>query len=87
MTRKQMEKFIKLRNKSGFNSNLQFMIDMREAGIEVSELENCTNLNERIGCWWDTPVGVLVELHGRLTLYPSGTIIDMSTGKPFEAAA
>jgi len=24
-----------------------------------------------------------VELHGQLTLYASGTIVDMSTGKPF----
>lgn len=59
------------------------MIDMKECGIEVKELDNATNLNDRIGCWWDLPHGVLVELHGHLTLYKSGAIIDMTTGKPF----
>lgn len=83
MNLKQMQKFVKLRNRSSFNTNLQFMIDMDECGIEAKELENCTNLNDRIGCWWDTPVGVLVELHGKLTLYKSGAIIDMNTGLPF----
>jgi hypothetical protein len=83
MTRKQMDKFIRLRNNSSFNTNLQFAIDMGTAGIGPKELDNATNLNGRIGCWWDTPVGVLVELYGQLTLYPAGTIIDMTTGEPF----
>ena len=83
MTKAQLLRFIKMRNKSGFNSNLQFCIDLRECGIDAKELENATNLNDRIGCWWDTPHGVLVELRGQLTLYASGTIVDMTTGKPF----
>lgn len=83
MTKAQLLRFIKMRNKSGFNSNLQFSFDMSECGIKAKELENATNLNDRAGCWWDLPHGVLVELYGQLTLYKSGTIIDMTTGKPF----
>lgn len=83
MNLKQMTKFIKTRNASPHNTNAQFMIDMEECGIERHELDNATNLNGRIGCWWDTPVGVLVELHGKMTLYKSGAIIDMTTGTPF----
>ena len=41
-----MLRFIKMRNKSGFNTNLQFMIDIKECGIAVKELENATNLND-----------------------------------------
>lgn len=87
MTKAQLLRFIKMRNKSGFNSNQQFMIDMKECGIAVKELDNATNLNDRVGCWWDLPHGVLVELHGHLTLYPVGTIVDMTTGKPFQPVA
>ena len=83
MTKAQLVRFIKLRNKSAFNTNLQFYFDMNECGIDPTELENATNLNDRIGCWWDLPHGVLVELYGKLTLYKAGTIVDMSTGQPF----
>lgn len=37
-TKKQLEKFVKLRNKSGFASNMQFWFDAKECGFEPADL-------------------------------------------------
>jgi hypothetical protein len=38
LTVKKLEKFVRDRNKSTFNSNLQFQIDASACGFEISEL-------------------------------------------------
>jgi hypothetical protein len=38
LTMKKLDRFVKVRNRSGFPSNLQFQIDANECGFEVSEL-------------------------------------------------
>lgn len=86
MTKKQLEKFVKIRNASGFSANLQFQIDADEAGFDIKELGDPTKLNGNIGYMWDTPAGRLVELHGVLTIYQSNVVIDMRNGRPLTRA-
>lgn len=38
MTKAQLLRFIKMRNKCGFNSNLQFSFDAQECGFDVEDL-------------------------------------------------
>lgn len=67
MTKKQLTRFIAIRNKSGFASNLQFSIDATEAGFDVEELGSCAARDEG-GYQWNTPHGRLIEYGGVLTL-------------------
>lgn len=59
-TKKQIGRFIKIRNASGFSSNLQFSIDAREAGFDVNDLGEAFKLEEG-GYGWSTPHGQLIE--------------------------
>lgn len=59
-TKNQIERFIKIRNKSGFSSNLQFSIDCREAGFDVNDLGEAFKLEEGGYRWW-TEHGQLIE--------------------------
>jgi hypothetical protein len=71
MTKKQLEKFIKTRNRSRFNSNMQFMIDAQSCGFKESELGEARRVLREGGVWvfeWDTPHGLMVERNGRLYL-------------------
>lgn len=63
MTRKQLDRFISIRNKSLFNSNLQFQIDADQAGIKIKELGQPAR-SMLGGYEWHTPHGLLVELPG-----------------------
>lgn len=70
MTRAQLDRFIRIRNKSGFNSNLQFISDAEEAGFDAVELGNATKHD--FGTYtWTTPYGTLTERDGCLTLEPA----------------
>lgn len=76
MTLKQLENFIKLRNKSEFDSNLSFMFDCDRAGFECKELGQAIHLPhaQKIGdrywsFYWDTPFGILVEHFGKMRLF------------------
>jgi hypothetical protein len=53
-------KFIRIRNKSGFSSNLQFSFDAREAGINLDLLGDARK-SDGGGYEWQTPHGLLVE--------------------------
>lgn len=66
MTRAQLEKFIRIRNASEFQTNLQFGIDATEAGIDVHELGEPRL--EANGWSWKTPFGILIEENGKLRL-------------------
>lgn len=76
MTLNQLKKFIKLRNKSEFDSNLSFMFDCTAAGFEHRELGQAKHLPHapKIGdrywsFYWTTPFGVLVEHFGKMRLF------------------
>lgn len=71
MTRKQLEKFIKLRNTSDFQTNLQFQIDADASGFKVSDLGDPKVIVGEYGIKsyeWATPYGTLREHLGVVTL-------------------
>ncbi len=66
LTRKKLERFIKVRNASPFSSNLQFQIDAHACGFSVDDLGKVVKLKD--GTYsWATPFGCLLEENGRLT--------------------
>ena len=67
ITKNQLLKFVEIRNKSAFNSNLQFACDATTCGFDVKELETCLNDEQGISTW-KTPHGILTETNGRLSL-------------------
>lgn len=75
MTKDQLLKFIRIRNSSEFDSNLQFGFDAKEAGFAVKELGDV----ERVGLKhdpayrWQTPFGFLQEFRGKLSLHDPET--------------
>lgn len=63
----QLKRFVAIRAKSGYVSNLQFSIDAEEAGFKVELLGTPIKLRE--GHYrWDTPHGTLEEVDGVLEL-------------------
>ena len=64
LNKSNLLKFVRIRNESGFSSNLQFSIDAGEAGFDVDELGAVTK-NDDGGYEWQTP-------HGRLVEHPNG---------------
>ena len=57
MTRKQLLRFVKLRNKSDFPSNFQFLLDAEHAGFQPDDLgtaQRCT-VDGFIGYQWNVP--------------------------------
>jgi hypothetical protein len=70
MTKKQLEKFVKLRNKSPHASNLQFQIDAEECGFKVSDLGEIRVIGDDHFYMWDTPHGFLREHRGVMSLEP-----------------
>jgi hypothetical protein len=66
MTRAQIKAFIKRRNESEFQTNLQFGLDAHAIGFKVEDLGPA--VKESWGFWWDTVYGRLEERHGKLSL-------------------
>lgn len=67
MTKNQLLKFVKIRNESEFQTNLQFMLDLQQCGLSVKDFEGPRKVAE--GHWeWDTPHGTLIEEHGEMRL-------------------
>lgn len=64
ITKNQIARFVKIRNGSGFSSNLQFSIDAHEAGFDVGALGDAVKRDEG-GYQWQTK-------HGQLVEYPNG---------------
>lgn len=76
MTKKQLMKFIRLRNKSQFDSNFAFMSDCDIAGFKHGELGQVKHLphaklirDRYFSFYWDTPFGILVEHFGKIRLF------------------
>lgn len=68
-TRKQIERFVRIRSKAEFNSNLQFIADAREAGFSVADLpkvEKCDDGSYQ----WTLSHGTMSEVNGRIDYYP-----------------
>jgi len=71
ITKKQLLKFIELRNKSEYQSNLQFEIDARAAGFSSTDLGQAIKVKNGDGFEdyvWETSFGKLTEHYGELTL-------------------
>lgn len=72
MTKEQLLRFIRIRNASGFSSNLQFASDATEVGFKVEALGQVCR-RPAGGYRWETKHGVLIELPGgELMLVPPG---------------
>lgn len=66
ITKKNIEKFIKVRNDATYHTNLQFQIDADACGFSTAELPAAQKVD---GAWrWDLPFGTLVEELGMLRL-------------------
>lgn len=57
LTIAQLRKFVTIRNKSGFNTNLQFQIDCGTAGFDAKDLPDPKKLElqGQTGYQWDIP--------------------------------
>jgi hypothetical protein len=62
----RMRKFVKIRNNSGLNNNLQFQIDATEAGLDVRDFPDILKLSDNHYVW-EFSFGRLEELYGVLT--------------------
>jgi hypothetical protein len=85
LTMKQLKKFVKMRNESGFQGNLQFYFDAEECGISPTVFEQPKKIANDGGYFWKLDAGTVVERAGRLerfTVYPPGTDINLETGDP-----
>lgn len=76
MTRKQLERFVKIRNASGFSSNLQFQFDLESVGLKIADLGPVEVFEATATApkayVWTTPHGRLREMGGRLELEVEG---------------
>lgn len=62
-TAAQIRKFVKVRSKSGLNSNLQFSFDAGEAGFNAADLPEVVKVSD--GEWlWHLSHGTLREFFG-----------------------
>lgn len=68
-TRKQIEKFVKIRNQATFHNNLQFGIDCREAGFSAADLPKADKCDD--GSYqWTFSHGTMDERGFVLSYYP-----------------
>lgn len=73
MTKAQLLKFIKTRNASDHQSNLQFQFDLEACGMKLADLGDAFKVKEG-RYWWETPHGLLIEEWGKMRLDPDGVI-------------
>lgn len=80
-TKRQLERFVRIRNKSPFNSNFQFQIDLETVGLKVADIGTAVKIREGVYEWRLANV-TLVEDDGELSLRdaPGGFIcVDCKT--------
>lgn len=64
LTEAKLKRFVKVRNESEFNSNLQFWSDATDCGFCIKELGDPEKVD--VGHYrWKTPFGDLVEQYGK----------------------
>lgn len=71
MTLQQLKKFIKTRNASAYQSNLQFQFDADACRFKISELGDAKKIvtpGGITGYEWQTPHGKLREFMGKMFL-------------------
>lgn len=70
LTRARLERFVKVRNKSEYQSNLQFLSDCESCGFRVGDLGDVTPVVTENGKHyvWTTPFGKLIEEYGKLRI-------------------
>lgn len=77
LTLKKLQDFIRIRNRSEFNSNMQFAADMQQAGIDHKELAEVEKTEH--GYVFKTDLGELYEDKrfgmGKLALYKGAEFI------------
>lgn len=84
-TKKQLLAFVRIRNASGYASNLQFAFDCDEAGFKLEELGQAYKL-EAGGYRWHTEHGQLIEYPGgRMALLEPVTNPTSEKDATFEA--
>jgi len=62
----QLNKFVRTRNKSPHQSNLQFMCDAEACGFKVDDMPAAEKV-EQGHYRWKFESGTLEEIHGRMT--------------------
>lgn len=67
-TRKQIETFVRIRNRAEFHNNLQFGIDCQEAGFRAGDLPEVEKLAN--GYQWTFSHGILIEEGCRIEYFP-----------------
>jgi hypothetical protein len=80
-TEKQLRKFVKVRNASPHQGNLQFYFDAEECGIEPTVFETVKTIPA--GYLWEFGCGTLVERSARrdrFAFFPKGVAVDPATG-------
>ena len=70
----KLRKFVKIRNVSGFQSNLQFSFDLEEAGLQMSDMPEVQKIAENHYVW-DFPCGRLTEIYGALQFQEKGEYV------------
>jgi hypothetical protein len=80
MTRSKIIAFVKRRNESPFNTNLQFNFDLSACGLTLDDLGKATRGDgDWEGAWiWDTPLGRLVEYAGKLQFHDAESVASES---------
>jgi hypothetical protein len=71
---KKLRKFVKIRNNSGFHSNLQFGFDLVEAGLSMEDMPQAQKIAENHYVW-DFECGRLTELYGVLQFQEKGEYV------------
>jgi hypothetical protein len=83
LTKKQLDRFVNIRNKSGFGSNLQFEFDASECGFSIDDLGEVEvfTIDGLKGYQWkpQTTLGPtrIVEFGGKLYLHGQPAANDM----------
>lgn len=67
LTKKRLEKFVRIRNISPSNSSIQFAKDAATVGFDVKLLGVAKKVKEGI-FEWDTPFGILREENGKFKI-------------------
>ena len=70
----KLRKFVKIRNSSGLNSNLQFSFDLEEAGLAMKDLPEVIKVTENHYVW-ELPCGRLTEIFGAMQFQEKGEYV------------
>lgn len=83
ITKQQLERFVRARNKSDFGTNFQFISDAHACGFDAKELGRpfVIKVNGFQGYEWETSCGRLREVCGALFLEGSKAWNDLHSNR------